>query len=101
MEGKETRERERDKGKGRRQREGKETKGREGDKGKGRRQGEGKKEREGKIGKGNGRREDIIFSFPPNMREIFQKNEGRISYVFSLINSIEPIEFRILYFCTF
>ena len=52
--------------------EGKETRGREGDKGKGRRQGEGKKQREGKIGKGNGRREDIIFSCPPNMREIFR-----------------------------
>ena len=36
MEGKETRGREGDKGKGRRQGEGKETKGREGDKGKGR-----------------------------------------------------------------
>ena len=89
--------------------EGKETRGREGDKGKGRRQGEGKKQREGKIGKGNGRRGDIIFSCPPNMREIFRKNVkqkifaafGRISYVFSLINSIEPIEFRILYLCTF
>ena len=98
MEGKETRGREGDKGKGRRQRAGK-----------GRRQGEGKKQREGKIGKGNGRRGDIIFSCPPNMREIFRKNVkqkffaafGRISYVFSLINSIEPIEFRLLYLCTF
>ena len=61
---------------GRRQGEGKETRGREGETGKGRRQEEGKETK----GKGRGREKgrlgrqwqkgEIIFSFSPNMREI-------------------------------
>ena len=51
---------------------------------------------------------EIIISFSPNVCEILRKHKKKIfaafgcrSYVFPLINSIEPIQFWLLYSSTF
>ena len=74
----------------------------------------GMKSRVGKYFKGRGRKgengkgralAEIIISFSPNVCEILRKRQKKIfaafgcrSYVFPLINSIEPIQFSITVF---